>query len=265
MGSINTGAPAIAMATSSKAGLLYVANGTTIRIFNYSSGLMVQSISASDTVMGMAVTPDGNSLYACMLNGTVARTSAITPGSFTTVYSNAARNWSNISFAASGNFYVTDNTDDLVYAMSPVSGVLNVAAMPGTVNGNQSVVRRTTNPNSTQFLLHNGSGNTMGYYNTNGGTIVFDGVGSSVGGFSTVTGLGEAHLGEYLAGMSSATSPVFRVNYYDEHGLMLRTWGSSVVRSPGKLAVAVAPEPGPIAAMVVGLSAIYARRRKSRR
>lgn len=272
LGSFVIGPQSRGLAASVTRGELYTIdiNGN-LRVFDYSTGLRKrQAYVGLGNITDFVIGPGGNSLliansssfvYRYDLDSTNFATAgaSTSSGSITRVAYNATNNYVyglNASFSRVDAFSPSGSTWGLIQSEVIASGL-------GTTFGQMTYT--LAQPGTTFGSLTFGTNTLMNFqYVTPAGQ--FPGFGSfaiSQNGHSSIDTTAASHNGYYQIGRDSSNSSLIRISEQDLNGYTMNTVTLSGVNGGVRnVATVLAPEPGSMAILGVGLAALLKRRKQ---
>lgn len=159
------------------------------------------------------------------------------------------------------------NSSTLVALESAHSRFVTVSFNPSATSSTITATSTFTGPSTGwgQMTLNGGtsniimaSGNLGGFFLYTPGNPNINNFAGTVGG--TAMSAASAHSGFFIGSNQGATG---RIDYFDRYFGLTRQFGSGTVVSPVSMQTVLAPEPGQLTALGVGLVGILSRRRKS--
>lgn len=244
---------------------LYVADNSTIKAFNYNTGEYLYSITGISSV-GLGVFSNGDLLTST--GGVVNRINSTT-GGFINSYNLSAGGLqgtvASIAVDENDRVYICD----AVAGSTPNNARIDMFGGTGTYLASSAVYTQRINTFYQQMTARGGKlmigSDTLGgfnLFNYTSSTITYNLTGFSFGGMTQSMGVGFGHGNLlYLTGMDASGNPLMQVT--DTSSTALNIPATQVATNGMRqMAIVVAPEPGTIAALALGIAFLNRRRKR---
>lgn len=263
------GAPSLAYVSTDQSGNVHVSNNSTTLTYNYSTGSQVQ---ARDFPAGRSrISPSGNTIFGTFsgsvdygsttatnfftINPVLTTVSAVVPYSDSVVLV--------VGMNSAGTGVATRYNGASFSTQSSVFGAGGITA--GSMGSAQSFmsgsILRTLIPFRTSSNVHSilvVSQDAAGYST---GTSSIS-IGTSFGSSATLCIL-PSHIGYYVIGDDVTSASLTRIAHYTFNGVLISNYTTTAVDVPTANwagSIVLAPEPGSLAALTLGLLALGRRR-----
>ncbi len=258
-GSFRVATPPYYLAANRAYGDVYYSSGVGFFRNNYSQGATSGYFQTSNTINGLAMSPDDQILYT-LSAGNIYRTSTASLNA-RTLFIDLTANILRFAVSQYGGLIVQDSTGALT-TFSSAGSQLSSAAGSGAAPG-QMVIDHASGNVSRYFYGCNPSGNALVYGQVapTTDTILNTNFSSSANHFDRVTGIAPAHSGSYWTGIEAGKTTA-RLARYNEAALTEVLFPATQVLAPTQIASVLAPEPSSLVAGLLGLALLSRRRRR---
>jgi len=240
---------------------LFTLTTTHLFIQNFNTGELINDFAVNAT--SLAFHPTNNFLYFTNSTTTITRASLMTIDSGTLSSSNVltdagATSINSVGFTSTGIMMTAQQRGGFptVYSYSTsLVGFNSATLLAGVPLG---LVSRSSSGGAEVPYTFGGLGR-FGRYNSFGQSNAV--ISSTT--LSTGVAMAPGHVGSYLVGKDVTNPALGLVTRYSASGAEMQSFGNSVLRSPVAMASVVAPEPGTMAIVGLGLAALKLRRKRS--
>lgn len=236
-----------------------VTTGTNgvIRTFNYNTGEMMNSLNVGGFLTAMTSTNSGEILFGISGQNYLGRFDPVA-NTYTTISlpTGQSPNTPAVSFlATNGNtWYFGDAANTRAWRSVNAGATWTFYSIPSLITPQVQNQAMFSGNSWGDFYISNRSSSNY-YYDFGSGANP-----RSIAGFTATTGLAQGHAGKSFILGATATGSMIQVQ--DRYQMDGFRFSASQVINPGHLASVVAPEPGTMAALAVGIAAILRKRRK---
>jgi len=254
-GGFNSEIVATYLSQSTNSLFVLAQNGTTE--WDYNTGLLKNSFTGSFTTSyRYAVRPAGDRILSFDI-GSDFLSSGFPSGGVSVMGGLAGATYRSGMWTSDTTIVAFENSQTrFVNITTNAAGVLgNVISTSSSIGSTTGFGQFARNGGTSALVM--ATGTLGGFYSYTPGSATFVNVNGDVGG--NVMSAATAHSGFFL-GSNQGTNG--RIDYYDGNRNLTRQFGSSVVLNPISMQTVLAPEPGPFAALGLGVIALLKRRRR---
>ncbi|MCC6686340.1 MAG: PEP-CTERM sorting domain-containing protein [Fimbriimonadaceae bacterium] len=264
LGSFQIGPDSKGLAASQSRGEMYTmdVNGN-LRTWDYSTGAM-KSVRYVGTglIQDFIISNDQSKVY--FVNGSnLVYSYDLTTNGTGTIINQAGTQLTRLTQAGNGDIYACDIASGKLGRYNAASSYF-LASTETYYGSTVDQMTYVSNVFPGYGAVYYGSDATAFGYNITAGGNFYAGTayGFSVQYANTADAVTQSHNGAYLIGSDTSSSSNVRVAEIDRGGYIVRSNMLSGINGVKKVAIVLAPEPGTVAAIGLGIAALLKRRRK---